>query len=163
MPPSVNQQVMDLPIPMSILKPIQIEDTSDDLEYTSFVDAKLLFFSDKHQPSLAVASARTAEDTKKKAALNNSELGSSRVANSIARNQHRNPEKQECFQDCPHQLSPRRNRINQLPKTSVYLQRLCRISYEATTSNSAIGSGNRSRHHTGHLYRGGDYEVQRNN
>ena len=82
-PPSVYKQVMDFPMHMPIPKPIKIGDTSDDLECMSFADAKLLSFTDKHQPSLAVAAARTTQVVKKKAALNNSELGSSRVANSM--------------------------------------------------------------------------------
>ncbi len=86
MSPSVFKQIMDFTMPMPIPKPIKIWDTSDDLEYMSFADAKLLPFTDKHQPSLAVVAARTTEAAKKKAALNNSELGSSRVANSIAPN-----------------------------------------------------------------------------
>jgi len=77
----------------------------------------------------------------------------------MAPNQHHNPKKHECFQDCPHQPSPWCSHMQQLPKASLYLERLGCVSYEATTSNSAIGSKNRSRHYTGYLCRDGGNEV----
>ncbi len=69
---------------MSISKPNKLGDTSNDLEYTSFADDRLLPFTDVHHPSLAAAATRTAEVDKKKKVLENIVLRSSRVANSMA-------------------------------------------------------------------------------
>ena len=69
---------------MPIPKTIKLGNTSDDLEYTSVADARLLPFTDVHQSSLAATAARTAEVAKKKKALGKFVIESSRVANSMA-------------------------------------------------------------------------------
>ena len=56
-------------MPMLIPKPIKLGDTSDDLEYMSFANAKLLPFTDVHQSSHATAVTRAVVVAKKKKAL----------------------------------------------------------------------------------------------
>ena len=61
MPLCVYDKVMQYPMPMPIPKPILIGDQDIDVEYMSFADASILPFTNKHKPSLAVASLRVAE------------------------------------------------------------------------------------------------------
>ena len=48
MPPWVYERVMELPMPMPIPKPASICDKDIDVEYTSFADARILPFANKH-------------------------------------------------------------------------------------------------------------------
>jgi hypothetical protein len=51
----VYDNVMYYPMPMPIPKPIRIGDRESNVEYTSFADARILPFTNKHQPSLEAA------------------------------------------------------------------------------------------------------------
>ena len=68
MPRCVYDKIIQYPMPMHIPKPIVIGDKDIDVEYMSFVDARLLPFTNKHQPSLAVAASRVATRQKNTAA-----------------------------------------------------------------------------------------------
>ena len=64
----VYDKVIQYPMPMPIPKPIVIRDKDIDVEYMNFADARLLPFTNNHQPSLAVAALCVATRQKKTAA-----------------------------------------------------------------------------------------------
>jgi hypothetical protein len=49
---TVYDKVMELPVPVSIIKPSKLWDKSTDLEYYSFAEAQRLPFTNKYPPSL---------------------------------------------------------------------------------------------------------------
>ncbi len=57
-PRAVYDKVTELPMPMSILKPVGLLDKLDDLQYISFADAHKFPFTNKYQPSLEVIALR---------------------------------------------------------------------------------------------------------
>jgi len=78
MPRQVYDNVMKFPMPMSIIKQLEVGDKSSDLHYLSFADAQVLPFTDKFQPSLEATTLRVAAKKKKTVASKN--LGASRCA-----------------------------------------------------------------------------------
>jgi hypothetical protein len=78
---AVYDKVMELPMPMPILKPAGLLDKPEDLQYLSFADAHKLPFTNKYQPSLEVIALRLAVAQKKKA--NDRAIRGSRFASSI--------------------------------------------------------------------------------
>jgi hypothetical protein len=64
---AVYDKVMELPMPMPILKPAEILYKEADLHYLSFADAQKLPFNNKYQPSLEVTAKWFAATQKKKA------------------------------------------------------------------------------------------------
>jgi hypothetical protein len=69
---------MKFPMPMPIIKQVEVGDKSSDLHYLSFADAQVLPFTDKFQPSLEATTLRVAAKKKKTVASKN--LGASRCA-----------------------------------------------------------------------------------
>jgi hypothetical protein len=68
MPRAVYDKVMELPMPMPILKPAELFDKEADLQYLSFAYAKKMPFTNKYHPSLEVTAKRVAATQNKKAA-----------------------------------------------------------------------------------------------
>ncbi len=60
MPRSVYDKVMELPMPMPIIKPSELWDKSTDLEYLSFAEVQRLPFTNEYHPSLDPIALRDA-------------------------------------------------------------------------------------------------------
>ena len=60
-----DDTVMELPMPMSIIKPSELWDKSTDLEYVSFAEAHRIPFTNKYQSSLEPIALRAAARKKK--------------------------------------------------------------------------------------------------
>ncbi len=74
----VYDNVMKFPMPMPIIKQVEVRDKSSDLHYLSFADAQVLPFTNKFQPSLEATTLSVA--AKKKKTVASTYLGASRCA-----------------------------------------------------------------------------------